>query len=152
LAATRPDVEAGAPWPLAERFDHEPEAAWGPPEVLAHLAEMLPYWLGEVQRILASPPGPVPFGRVGTDARRIDIIGRDRSLPVGELHDRIEAGLKGWAGRLPTLTVDDWTRLGSHPTRGDMSIEAIVERMLISHTEEHAEQLEGLLGAARAGR
>ena len=36
-------------------------------ELLAHVAEMLPYWLGEVERILAGPPEPVPFGRVGSD-------------------------------------------------------------------------------------
>ena len=32
-----------------------------------------------------------------------------------------------------------------------MSIAAIVDRMLLSHTEEHAEQLEGLLGASASG-
>src|SRR5262245_13480593 len=85
LVATRPAVEAGAPWPMAAVFDHSDEARWGPPEVLAHVAEMLPYWLGEVERILAGPTDPVPFGRVGTDEVRIAIIGRDRSLPVGEL-------------------------------------------------------------------
>jgi hypothetical protein len=150
LVTTRPAVEAGAPWPLAERFDHSPEAWWGPPEILAHLSEMLPYWLGEVERILAGPPGPVPFGRIGTDPVRVAIIERDRSLPVGELYRRIEIGLDRWTHRVRTLTPDDWARVGSHPVRGDMSIEAIADRQLLSHTEEHAEQLEGLLGASSA--
>ena len=147
LADTRPVVEARAPWPLAERFDHTPEAAWGPPEVLAHVAEMLPYWFGEVERIVAAPPESVPFGRIGTDPVRIAIIERDRSLPVGELYDRIDAGFDRWTRRLGTLTSELWDRTGAHPTRGDMSVEAIVDRMIVSHSEEHAEQLEGLLGA-----
>jgi DinB family protein len=150
LASLQPAVIAGAPWPLAERFDHTPEASWGPPEVLAHLAEMMPYWLGEVERILAGPAGSVPFGRIGTDANRIAIIERDRTLPAGELFERIEIGLDRWTTRVQALTADEWTRLGSHPTRGDMSVAAIVERMIASHTEEHAEQLEGLLGASAA--
>ena len=49
--ATRPAVEAGAPWPLAAVYDDSDEARWGPREVLAHVAEMLPYWLGEIERI-----------------------------------------------------------------------------------------------------
>jgi hypothetical protein len=112
---------------------------------------MLPYWMGELERILAGPPGSVPFGRIGTDAVRLAIIERDRSLPVSELFERIEIGLERWTTRVQTLTADEWARLGSHPTWGDESIAAIVDRVIASHTEEHAEQLEGLLGAAAPG-
>jgi len=38
LAGYRADLEGASRWPLAERFDHAPEASWGPREVLAHLA------------------------------------------------------------------------------------------------------------------
>ena len=48
LARTRPAIEAGAPWPMAAVYDDSDEARWGPGEVLAHLAEMAPYWLGEI--------------------------------------------------------------------------------------------------------
>jgi DinB superfamily len=150
FAATRPRVEAGAPWPLAERFDHAPEAAWGPPEVLAHVAEMLPYWLVEVDRVAAGTGEPVPFGRVGTDANRIDTIERDRSLPVGELYERFAGGFEPWTARLGTLTPTDLARVGAHPARGEMTVAAIIERMIVSHIDEHAEQLETLLGGANA--
>jgi hypothetical protein len=56
--STRPAVESRGPWPLADRFDHSDEARWGPPEVLAHVAEMLQFWLGEVERIVADPSHP----------------------------------------------------------------------------------------------
>ena len=89
LAATRPGVVARAPWPLAERFDDAPEAEWGPNEVLAHVAEMIPFWQGEIERIIAGAaaqnvaaaaagdamPEPVPFGRVATDGVRLAILG-----------------------------------------------------------------------------
>jgi len=62
LAAT---LEAGGPWPLAARFDHSTEASWGPRETLAHVEEMLSFWLGEAERILdgGGDGGPVVFGR-----------------------------------------------------------------------------------------
>jgi hypothetical protein len=90
----------------------------------------------------------VPFGRVGTDEVRIAIIGRDRSLPADELFERIDDGFERWTRRLSTLTPEEWTRSGSHPARGDMTIDAIVGRMVVAHTEEHASQLEGLLDTA----
>ena len=93
LAATRPAVEAGAPWPMAAVYDDSDEARWGPGEVLAHLAEMAQYWLGEIERVLAGATEPVPFGRISTDPVRIGVVGRDRSLPPRELYDRIDDAL-----------------------------------------------------------
>lgn len=148
LAATRPGVVAGAPWPLAERFDDTPEAEWGPPEVLAHVAEMLPYWQGEMERILAADPGAgaVPFGRVATDTNRLGILERDRSLPPGELYDRIDHAVERFGRRLTTLTDADRARIGVHPKRGDMTVIELADRFVVSHLADHAVQLEGILG------
>ena len=71
--------------PLAERFDDAPEAEWGPVEVLAHVAEMIPFWQGEMERIIVGVAGgaaePIPFGRVATDTVRLAVLERDRTLP-----------------------------------------------------------------------
>lgn len=145
ISAERAAVEARAPYPLAERFDHTPEAAWGPPEVLAHVSEMLPYWLGELERILAGSPDPVPFGRIGDDPLRIAIISRDRTLPLAELFARTDNGVDRWVDRVSRLTAAELTRRGLHQTRGEMTIEAIIERQVIGHLEEHAQQLGEIL-------
>jgi uncharacterized protein YbjT (DUF2867 family) len=141
----RPAVEAGEPWPLAERFGTEPEARWGPAEVLAHVAEMLPFWLGEVERILASPVEPAPFGRVITDALRIGVIERDRTLPARELFDRIESTIGRLDRRLSELSPALARRVGAHPTRGEMALTEVTERFVLSHLEEHATQLRDAL-------
>jgi hypothetical protein len=148
LDRLRSTVEAGMPWPMAAQFDHAPEASWGPNELLAHVAEMLPYWLGEVERIRAGPGQPVPFGRVGTDPVRIAIIGRDRTLPIGELYARIHDGLARWAGRLETLTPAQRATVGLHPTIGEMTVEAIAERQVVTHLEGHVHQLQAILDMA----
>ena len=146
LAGLRPAVEAGVPWPLSDNFGTAPEASWGPPETLAHVAEMLPFWLGEIERIVAGTVRPVPFGRVATDQLRLLVLGRDRSLPARELFDRIEDGANRVARRLATLTRDEATRPGLHPRLGEMTVEALAERFIVSHLEEHAEQLAAVTG------
>jgi hypothetical protein len=40
------------PWPPADVYGPGPESAWGPREVLAHVAEMLPFWMGEIELII----------------------------------------------------------------------------------------------------
>ena len=102
--ALRPRIEAREatdPWPLATAFGTEPEASWGVREVLAHVQEMLPYWLGEFERVQAGDGAtPVPFGRVATDALRTGVLERDRTLPLRELFARIEFGHRAVAGSL----------------------------------------------------
>jgi hypothetical protein len=147
LEGLRPSIESGEPWPLSTAYGAEPESDWGPKEVLAHVGEMAPYWLGQVEAILGAPAGPEPrpFGRVATDPTRIDRIGRDRERPAAELLAEIDAGLASVAARLPALTAADRARRGLHPRLGEMTVEAIVERFVVDHVEEHVRQLEEIL-------
>ena len=144
--ALRPAVEAGAPWPLASHFGVEPEAAWGPPEVLAHVAEMLGFWLGEIERILDGPIEPVAFGRVETDAVRLGLIERDRSLPPRELFARIGVAIHRLEGRLPQLTEADLARRGIRPNGDVETVGGVVDGFLIGHLEAHVAQLRESLG------
>jgi len=151
LAATRPGIEAGGPWPLATTFDNSDEAHWGPGEVLAHLAEMAPYWLGEIERVLAGAPEPVPFGRVATDPVRLAILERDRSLPPRELFDRTTSALERLGRRWATLSPAELSRRGLHPRLGEMTVAAMADRFVVGHLAEHVVQLETLLGKPPAG-
>jgi DinB superfamily len=149
LSRMRPEIEGRGPWPLEDRFDNAPEASWGPPELLAHVAEMIPYWLGEIERILdGDPRSVVPFGRVAGDDVRLAIIGRDRSIPIRELLARIAADARRTGRRLEELGDDDAARRGLHPRLGEMALPAIAERFLATHAEEHVVQLGEILAAA----
>ncbi len=147
LEARRSAVEARAPWTLSDVFGAEPEASWGPPELTAHVAEMLSFWLGEMERVLDGAPEPVPFGRVATDALRIGVIGRDRSLPIRELFGRVVAGAERYERRLPELSPGDVGKRGIHPTLGEFTVGGILERFVVGHLEDHVRQLDGILEA-----
>jgi DinB family protein len=143
-----PRLLGGPPWPLADDYGTGPEASWGPGEVLAHVEEMLPFWLGEMERVIdGSGPGPTPFGRTADDPVRIGIIGRDRSLPVRVLVDRVDDGFRAWEDRLGTLTNEERTRIGRHPRLGEMAAGDILERFVIGHAEDHIAQLTEILAA-----
>ena len=152
FAAELPALDAGRPWPLHDVDGGSgPESEWGPTEVLAHVAEMLQFWLGEIERIVDGGPGPVPFGRLSDDRVRILTLARDRTLPPRELVDRIEATVERYAHRLPELAPADADRLGLHPRRGEMTVADVLEQLAVGHAEEHVEQLRAAL-PARDGR
>ena len=140
-------MTAGAPWPLSDHFGVEPEAHWGPPETLAHLAEMIPYWTGEMARVLDASEDPVPFGRVASDRLRIGVLERDRSLPPGELFDRIDAAVARLLRRIATLGPDEISRQGIHSTLGAFPLVGILESFVVRHLEEHVGQLRAAVNA-----
>lgn len=149
IGALRAPVAAGDPWPLAEAFGTEPEASWGPREVLAHTAEMLPYWLGEYERVVEAGPraaaGPAPFGRTADDALRIGVLERDRTLPLRELFARIDAGIDRWERRLGEAGAEDEDALGRHSKLGEMTAAQVRDRFVVAHLEEHVRQLQEVL-------
>jgi hypothetical protein len=151
FAELAPQVMAGEPWPLADDYGTGPEASWGPREVLAHVEEMLPFWLGEMERVIDGEGAePTPFGRIADDPVRIGILARDRTLPLRVLFGRIDTGLREWEARLATLTDVDRTRMGLHPRLGEMPAPAILEQFVVGHAEGHITQLREILAARSA--
>jgi DinB family protein len=149
LSAALPALEAGRPWPLhVVEHDAGPESTWGPTEVLAHVGEMLPYWLGEIERVVDGSPEPVPFGRTVADRVRVLTIERDRTLPPRELLDRIDATAERYARRFATLSPGELARRGLHPTIGEMTVAEILERFVVGHAEGHVVQLAATLDRA----
>lgn len=147
-AGLRNTIEVAEPWPLAAVFGTEPEADWGPREVLSHVAEMLPFWLGEWERIQAGDgSAAVPFGRTADDTLRLGVIERDRTLPLRELFGRIDTGIGRWLTRLAEAAADPdaATRLGVHVRLGEMPATALVERFIAAHLEDHIAQLHTIL-------
>jgi hypothetical protein len=144
-----PRVAAGEPWELATAFGTEPEASWGPREVLAHVVEMLSFWLGELERVVdGDGEAPVPFGRTAENPLRIGMIERDRTLPLRVLFERVDGGIEAWMRRLPALSDTDRARIGVHPRLGEMPASRIADRFILGHLEEHVAQLETILAAA----
>jgi DinB superfamily len=124
------------------------EERWEAGQVWAHLAEFPAYWLAQAQRVIALPTNePVPFGRVKTDAGRIAAIERDRNTDPQALLTRVRESLAEVTDAARAFPREAWRLRGIHPTRGEMTVEQIIEVFIADHLEEHAQQLDSL-GAA----
>jgi hypothetical protein len=113
---------------------------WEAGQVLAHVAEMLPYWVEQVELVAAGDQ--VPFGRARSNPERIAAIERDRREDPSRLLDRVDEGLGAVLVLLDRLDDDALAHSGRHQVLGEMTVAAIVDRFLVDHLEEHADQLE----------
>lgn len=137
---------AGAPLPSGLTDpDRGGEERWEAGQVWAHVAEFPGYWLAQARRVIGLPTyEPVPFGRVKTDAGRVEAIERDRHTDPAALLARVRASLAEVTAAARELPAEAWTRRGAHPTLGEMTVRRIVERFIVEHLEEHADQLDAL--------
>ena len=128
---TEPDQPSGEQW------------EWG--QVWAHLAEFIPYWMGQIAIVAAGDGSePVPFGRTKTDSERIAAIARDRDRPAPELWARMRGQMADLWNLIDHLPEEDWAKLGLHPILGEMDMPRIFDEFLVGHLEQHAAQLDGL--------
>ncbi len=136
---------ASAPQGLTEPDPATPDERWDAGQVWAHIAEFVPYWHSEMQRVIAEYAGTaVPFGRTKSDPGRIASIEVGRSEPIESQMARTADAIGELQRSLASLTPAEWNALGVHSTLGEMDVEAIVERFIVEHLEEHAEQLDKL--------
>jgi hypothetical protein len=145
-AERRLTEHAAAPLPTG-LSDPDPgaEERWEAGQVWAHLAEFPAYWLAQAQRVIAQPTQPpVPFGRVKTDAGRLEAVERDRHTDPAALLERVRASLADVGNAIRSWDGETWRLRGMHPTLGEMTIERLVERFIVDHLEEHADQLDAM--------
>jgi len=135
-------ADAGLPDGLTEP-DHPSGEQWEASQVWSHLAEFGSYWLPQLQLIIdASSKGPVPFGRTKTDPHRIAEIERNRHLPVDHQLAVVKTDIARYAHILATITTQQWSHFGQHPTLGDMDLWDFLKHFVTGHYHEHADQLD----------
>jgi hypothetical protein len=118
---------------------------WDYGQVWAHLAEFVPYWLGQASIVLHPATGePVPFGRVMSDPARVAAIARDRNFPVPALMVQLGGHLDDLRQLITGLAPQDWERQGVHSRLGVMDVHRILEEFLVGHLESHAMELDYL--------
>ncbi|HZD01291.1 MAG TPA: DinB family protein [Actinomycetes bacterium] len=121
--------------------DPETGEVWDRGQVLAHVAEILPYWARQAELVVEWGDG-VPFGRVKSDPERIAVIERDRHDDPARLLERMDWELREVLVLLDRLDDEALARTGRHERLGEMRVAEIIDRFLVEHLEEHADQLE----------
>jgi len=145
-AEARLAEHAAAPLP-GGLSDPDPggEERWEAGQVWAHLAEFPAYWLEQARSIVeAASSEPVPFGRLKTDPGRVAAVERDRHADPAALLERVRESLAETTDTFRSWPLEAWSRTGQHPLLGPVGMEQIVERFIVGHLEEHADQLDGM--------
>jgi hypothetical protein len=118
---------------------------WDAGQPWAHIAAFVPYWQGAVERGVTAAQrgvgGPIPFGRTSADPVRVEAIESGRNEPPMAQMARLGESLTALRTSLVGLSPAAWSARGVHSRLGEMTVAQIVERFVVGHLEEHADQL-----------
>jgi hypothetical protein len=133
-AAAFGDRQTSADPPTGERWDRG--------QVLSHIAEFLPFWIAEFEGVVAAGGAGAPFGRTKATPSRLARIEAGRHGGQDDLLREMDAGVDSAVRFMRGLDSAQWRLEGTHPSRGRMSLEAAIDEFVITHLEQHADQLE----------
>jgi DinB superfamily len=114
---------------------------WDRGQVLSHVAEMLPYWVGQAMHVVSSGGDGVAFGRTKATPSRLQRIESGRHDDIAALLARIDSGIADASRLLERLSGEELRLTGTHPTLGEMTVAELLDEFVVDHLEEHAEQL-----------
>lgn len=118
---------------------------WSALQVLGHMVEMIPYWLGHCRALIAGTGDPPVFGRGKDSPERLAGIDRgsggDPKELLGLLHDEVKAA----ASAIRDMSAAERSKRGIHIKLGELTVADCVERFIVAHSEDHLEQIRATL-------
>jgi len=119
------------------------ENEWTIMQNLAHIVEFMPYWAGEIEKLVAEPGRN--FGRTPQD------VGRLKGISEHEMDSLkgIKAALPGSYARLDealrSLKDSDLELTGKHVRFGEKPLDWFLEDVVTNHLSGHVEQIKRCL-------
>jgi uncharacterized damage-inducible protein DinB len=121
------------------------EVAWSVQQILGHMAEMIPYWLNQCDRLIAATGEPPRFGRALDSPERLAGVELGAAGGFDETLGRVEGEIQAAAQAIRQMTPAERAKAGDHLRYGEMSVEQVIERFIIAHAEEHLAQVQATL-------
>ncbi|MCO0600849.1 DinB family protein [Peribacillus butanolivorans] len=118
------------------------EEEWSIMQILSHIAEAIPYWLGEVETVVTTPGSK--WGRGLQDPARLAAVTDTEKLSVDEvlkqvdeLKYKVESGL----GKLDEETLSKESPHRNFAKFGNKPVSYIVDHFIDDHVSGHYDQI-----------
>ena len=131
---------------VAERLRAAGPEEWSALQIVGHMDEMIPYWMGHARRMAAATGEPPRFGRMLDAPERLEAVTLGANGDADELLRQLDAVCRAAAADIRSLSPAERAKTGIHLRRGEMTVAAVIEDLVVHHAEEHEEQIRQVLG------
>ncbi len=121
------------------------ENEWTIMQNLAHIVEFMPYWAGEIEKLVAEPGRN--FGRTMQNEGRLRGISEHETDSLEDIKKALPGSYARLDEVLGSLKDSDLELTGQHVRYGEKPLEWFIEDFVTGHLSGHVEQIKGCLGA-----
>jgi hypothetical protein len=115
------------------------ENEWTIMQNLAHIVEFMPYWAGEIEKLVAEPGRN--FGRTAQDKGRLRGISEHATDSLEEIKGALPVSYARLDGVLGSLQDSDLELTGMHVRYGEKPLGWFIEDLVTDHLSGHEEQI-----------
>jgi hypothetical protein len=115
------------------------EDEWTFMQNLAHVMEFMPYWAGEIEKLVAEPGRN--FGRTAQDEGRLRGISEHEKDDLSRTKAALLVSYTRLDEVLGSLKDSDLALTGKHPKYGEKSLDWFIKEFVTGHLSGHVEQI-----------
>ena len=125
------------------------QGEWNAIQILAHVAEFVPFWAKQARLLAERDDGGAAFGRSTVnpeeDPERLAAVERYGSYARGAVIDVLERGLAQAREDIHSIQPDRWSRTGRHADGTVRTVAQVVDELIIDHLAAHSHQMENTI-------
>jgi len=119
------------------------ENEWSIMQILDHIVEIMPYWAGEIEKLVAAPGQN--FGRTMQHAGRLQAIDEHGRDSLKQVKAALPASYARLEDVLGSLKDSDLALTGHHIKFGENTLEWFIEEFVTGHLRSHVDQIKACL-------
>ena len=123
------------------------EHEWSALQVIGHMVEMIPYWLHHCHRLIAATLEPPQFGRALDAPERLAGVELAATSDADQLLGQLKQAVEAAAQDIRRMSEVERGKTGIHVRQGRMTVDDVVEKLIIGHAEAHLAQVQDTLRA-----
>ena len=116
---------------------------WTIMQNLAHIVEFMPYWAGEIEKLLTEPG--CEFGRTHEDVGRLQGISEHEMDSLSSIKAALPGSYARLDGVLGRLKDSDLQLTGKHVRYGEKPLDWLIDEFVTDHLSGHVEQIKRCL-------
>ncbi len=123
------------------------ENEWSIMQNLAHIVELMHYWAGEIEKLVAA--SGQNFGRTAQHEGRLRAISEHERDSLEQVKAALPASYTRLEDVLGNLQDSDLELTGHHSKFGEKSLEWFIEDFVTGHLKSHVEQIKTCLAVVK---
>jgi hypothetical protein len=118
---------------------------WNALQVLGHLIEIIPYWLGHCITVSQAQGEPPAFGRTLDSPERLEAVEHGAQGRLDSLMDEFRDGVRQGASTIRGFSAAELEKVGNHNRVGPITVKDSIDRFILEHGEAHVQQIKTAL-------